>query len=531
MDNDVKVPSVISYSPCSEADEQQFGSSLSPEAVAMINTKLELDVQDTRLDELDLILQVLEGVKDLKFDNVKRAQGLPGYTWKAPQKIVADYLEKAFVHFKRATDYLAGIKNRIPVDVIITVPVQWSYRAKNSTFKAIREAGFNESAFPRLERYVMVTEPEAAALYTARYLKEMEDEDLRVKDCFILCDAGGGTVDVVAYKVKETSPGLELQQMTIPTGKKCGASFVDQTFRNWLYDQIGEDNYNELDPRSDSERISAHATEGGQMRLLMQAFDPHKKAFKGSSADMHIPLPEPLDTLNIPGIVEDGELLVTNDDMRSFFGECIDEVIELIQGQIAQVDKKNNRVKTIFLIGGFSESEYLQEELAYSLRLRKIRLRRPSTSWSAVVRGAVLYGMESTNRTDQTRMIPCPRNYGLVMNHSYSQRTHGAQEVVRNEFTNQAMVRSQFDWFLMKGDLLLPNDSRTIEKNVVCYFHENAPKVCTLRLYEYLDDDLPEQYENAQEGYTSGQACRRSFTYRQCILRTAAESRDRALLL
>lgn len=194
MDNDVKIPSVISYSPCTEKDEQQFGASLSPEAVAMVNTKLELEAQDTRLEELDLIIQVLEGTKNLSLEHVKRAQGYPGYTWKSPEDIVTDYLTKAFEHFERNTEFLTEIKTNVPVDIIVTVPVNWSYKAKNSTIRAITNAGFNKSTFPNLKKYYVVTEAEAAALYTARFLKEKEAEPLKKGECFVLCDAGGGTV-------------------------------------------------------------------------------------------------------------------------------------------------------------------------------------------------------------------------------------------------------------------------------------------------------------------------------------------------
>lgn len=122
MSNEVKVPSVISYSPNAHR-EQQFGASLSPDAVAMVNTKLELEVQDTRLDELDLIIAVLAGTKNLDFEQVKHAQGNPGYTWKGPEDIITDYLTKVFEHFERATAYLAEIKSNVPVDIIVTVPV------------------------------------------------------------------------------------------------------------------------------------------------------------------------------------------------------------------------------------------------------------------------------------------------------------------------------------------------------------------------------------------------------------------------
>lgn len=123
MTNDTKIPSVITYSKPTEAHEQQFGANLSPDAVAMVNTKLELDVQDTRLDELNMILQVLDGMKDLSFEHIKASKGYPEYTWKKPEDIVTDYLTKAFKSFEAATDYIAEIRRTAPVDIIVTVPV------------------------------------------------------------------------------------------------------------------------------------------------------------------------------------------------------------------------------------------------------------------------------------------------------------------------------------------------------------------------------------------------------------------------
>lgn len=70
----------------------------------------------------------------------------------------------------------------------------------------------------------MVTEPEAAAISTLRQLQEEDSASLKVNQCFILCDAGGRTVDVIGYKVKQLTPSLELEQMTTPTGtNQCSA--------------------------------------------------------------------------------------------------------------------------------------------------------------------------------------------------------------------------------------------------------------------------------------------------------------------
>jgi len=127
----------------------------------------------------------------------------------------------------------------------------------------------------------MVTEPEAAAIFTVRYMQEEGLTNLKNNQCFILCDAGGGTVDVVGYKVKQLTPSLELEEMTIPTGMnshhhsrrlitnsavggKCGSSFINIDFKKWLQKpEVLGDHYKMLDSRSDGEMVNAHATEAG----------------------------------------------------------------------------------------------------------------------------------------------------------------------------------------------------------------------------------------------------------------------------
>ncbi|KAH7078751.1 hypothetical protein BKA63DRAFT_591475 [Paraphoma chrysanthemicola] len=503
MTNDVKIPSVISYSPSSEDHEQQFGASLSPKSVAMINTKLELGVQDKRLDELTLIIQALNGMKNLDFNHIKAAKGYPDYPWKKPEAIVTDYLTKAFKAFSDATNYMTEVKRTSPVDIVITIPVGWSYRARNSTLKAIRNAGFNERNFPQLGRYIMVSEPEAAAIYTARYMQEQAATSLKKNECFILCDAGGGTVDAVGFKVKQISPSLELEQMTIPTGARCGSSFINKDFKKWLR-RILKAEYAKLDPITEDDDISAHATEGGAMRELMKAFDAHKKAFHQDSTEMHIDLPRPLHQSNIPGKVEQGDLSITKKNMQSFFDPHVDEVIDLIQGQLTQFeDEKFCRVSAILLIGGFSESKYLQEELTKSMGLRDIRLHRPETSWSAVVRGAVLYGMELAKRESVQEMIPCPRNYGVKTSASFSRRLHDTRDIYTDPMTNDVMVSEQLAWLIRKGDLMqVDDDCRIVEHELVGSFNQHGTRSFSVPIYEYLDDDVPDRFRLAKDEVT-----------------------------
>ena len=72
------------------------------------------------------------------------------------------------------------------------------------------------------------------------------------------------------------------------------------------------DRYSKLDPGSAGQKISAHATEGEQMRKLMKKFDERKKKFSRNDArDIPLDLPKPLENLNIPGKVLGGQLTIT----------------------------------------------------------------------------------------------------------------------------------------------------------------------------------------------------------------------------
>lgn len=76
------------------------------------------------------------------------------------------------------------------VDFVITCPAVWSNAAKNVTLQAAERAGMGLKADIQI-----ISEPEAAAVYT---LKAIQPNHLSVGDNFIVCDAGGGTVELVS---------------------------------------------------------------------------------------------------------------------------------------------------------------------------------------------------------------------------------------------------------------------------------------------------------------------------------------------
>ncbi|PVH78397.1 hypothetical protein DL98DRAFT_590324 [Cadophora sp. DSE1049] len=502
MGNHEKIPSIYSYSPAPNGEEQ-WGVDVTEDAVTMVNTMMELHVQDDKIDELELVLQVLNGTCNMDFENIKAQRGYPKYPVKSPNEVVTDFLSKVFQHLSNDLDHFGShLRALMPVDIVITVPVQWSYQAKNSTIRAMTRAGFNEQSFPNLIDIIMVTEPEAAAIYTARHLKkDKKKEFLKTKEHFILCDAGGGTVDIVSYRVTQLEPTLELQQATIPTSERCGSAYINLNFKRWLRRVIGEENYRALDPNSSSQQISAHAMEGKEMRQVMKRFEGLKKAFPRDNRPLKLDLPGPLSELNIPRRVSQGELTISYHEMKEFFDPCVDTVLELIQNQILQVEQKNNRVKNVFLVGGFGESRYLQQELEESLTLRKIAMRHPekAKAWTAVVQGAVIYGIEKARHRNTVFATTFTRSYGIVLNQPYSVRMHDGKDRFVDPLTERVQASRQINWLIHRGDLM---STHTIEKDITCSFGEHETRIFKLPVYTYIHDEdneeKPDRFETGQ---------------------------------
>ena len=115
---------------------------------------------------------------------------------------------------------------------IITVPAVWSLQAKETTRACAEAAGMGNGSTLQ-----MTSEPEAAAAYT---LRKLEPHNLRVNDNIVICDAGGGTVDLITYRIKRLPPTLEVEESGIPSGGKCGSVFLNRIFEDWIDNKLGQ---------------------------------------------------------------------------------------------------------------------------------------------------------------------------------------------------------------------------------------------------------------------------------------------------
>jgi hypothetical protein len=178
-----KVPTEISYETIAGIDgapdliKTRWGFMFKPEESRLRCMKLFLD----RAQKLPFYVSPKDTATQLKKYN------------KNVVDAVSDYLTEIYKHTMDTLTRRYGevFMKTTKVEWVLTCPAVWSDTAKNTTLQAAERAGMGSKADIQ-----MISEPEAAAVYT---LKAIQPNHLSIGDNFVVCDAGGGTVDLIAY--------------------------------------------------------------------------------------------------------------------------------------------------------------------------------------------------------------------------------------------------------------------------------------------------------------------------------------------
>lgn len=117
--------------------------------------------------------------------------------------------------FANSPSYKAVDNSRFRV--VVTLPAIWPDYAKQRMVQAVQAAGILDPRMSVADTILtFVSEPEAAALAT---LKRVDGRcDIEDEDCFVVCDCGGGTVDLIGYQVISTEP-MAIREIVKGTGK------------------------------------------------------------------------------------------------------------------------------------------------------------------------------------------------------------------------------------------------------------------------------------------------------------------------
>ncbi|OCL06073.1 actin-like ATPase domain-containing protein [Glonium stellatum] len=293
---------------------------------------------------------------------------------KTAQDMAADYLRMIWEYTKSdISEQLGNIEwgRTHALKVILTVPAVWSATAKSRTLEAARIAGLPANI-------VLVPEPEAAALAILRDKDRME-ETQKLDDVFVICDAGGGTVDLITYKVKRLNP-LQVGETAEGDGDFCGSVYLDEEFERHIAEIV--QNYEKI--------------QESQRRKMLEDFEYSiKRNFTLNSAQSYVvDLKGAADNL-VKG-VEGGSILLKPDTICAIFNKIYERIARLVDKQMEQ---------SIFLVGGFGDNYFLFDRLVECYSDSGIIILQADNGWSSVCRGATMWGLENkTGRTVTSRI-------------------------------------------------------------------------------------------------------------------------------
>ncbi|KAF8331921.1 uncharacterized protein EI90DRAFT_3055886 [Cantharellus anzutake] len=311
--------------------------------------------------------------------------------------LIVDFLTCLWDYAReRITQEIGIVADLNAADVWLTVPAAWDAKGCQLMRDAAIQAGLVGAAFAGdrewRDRLHIITEPEAAAVHCA-HLTNLHQ--LRPSQNFMICDAGGGTVDLAVYKIIGSLQNLEIAEVCARSGSNCGSLFLDLRFRE-LVRTLLADHPVHLEPAS--------------LAYFMHAFsETDKLAYLGESDDGNMfhftcfNVEDPDDPA--VGLIN-GELAIPGNLLRrEVFDPVIEQVLNLIEGQTRRVDQ---RIDALLLVGGFSGSEYLFKRVDETLGSRIKVIARPSDADTATCRGAAQYGLA---RRPLVSSIIAPKSY------------------------------------------------------------------------------------------------------------------------
>lgn len=159
---------------------------------------------------------------------------------------------------------------------------------------------------------------------------------------------------------------------------------------------------------------------------------------------------------------------MTADQVKLIFDPVVSEICALVQGQVDTLRAKGGIVSGIVLVGGFGQSDYLYRSLKrhfssqppppYTARPthagsgdplapgEAIEVMQPLYAWTAVVRGAVLRGLEGNTVVSRRARMHYGTSYATV----YDETQHGVLERYWSPLWERWMVGDRMHWHIQK---------------------------------------------------------------------------------
>ncbi|KAJ2894886.1 hypothetical protein MKZ38_007109 [Zalerion maritima] len=392
----------------------------------------------------------------------------------------------------------------LPFKVAITIPAIWPLKARNDMKKAAEMAGILEERDVAKTEFMLVEEPEAAAVATLlerRAYPEMKASclewfALRAWETFVVCDCGGGTVDLSSYKIKSLIP-FKVEETVQGDGKLCGAFMVDDAFENHVK------THPRLKFESDQE-FRDFVQDEWETTL--------KRTFNGrETSNFSIRAPMRRNKFQFAGKPKPLQLAV--DEIKGFFNGSVQGINEVLKKQVDEIQmREGKKPKKILLVGGLGSSIFIFNEL----NDKHQAVLQPWNPWSAVSRGATWKILQhafcsqadilSDDQSTAVARIPnvtsriSKLSYGTLLGWEIPTVDPPFDSTVEQKWTcpDGCERVNRMQWYIKKGERL--EDKSPTETTTRAFVHEDAKsKTQSLAIYTSRADVPPVRQDNSVE--------------------------------
>ncbi|KAK1970942.1 actin-like ATPase domain-containing protein [Colletotrichum sublineola] len=365
---------------------------------------------------------------------------------KDPVEVISSYIRHLWNHSIECIGISAGdeLVNMCRFHVVITLPAIWPDYAKARMRRAAENAGILGERPAGETTLEFISEPEAAALATMRDLAGRPN--IKVGDHFVVCDAGGGTVDLISYEVLSLKP-MVVREVIKGDGDLCGGVFLDEAFVSLIKNKVTPQAWDKV-PTDEAASVLNGDWEHG----IKQQFD-------GQARDWHIKLPPECQPKGTPqrGIKRKRNLMLNLQDLLPVFDPLAKKIAALVQKQIDGVRIKSGKhTKNVILVGGFGRCRYLRSHLRSAIDKDIVLLQSTGTKpWTAICRGAVIQGLTQQNLSPGLSVSVKSRiaraSYGVTFRTDFDKKKHSALSKKWCEEERKWMAYNQMNWFLKQG--------------------------------------------------------------------------------
>ncbi|KAI1873113.1 uncharacterized protein JN550_003366 [Neoarthrinium moseri] len=390
-----------------------------------------------------------------------KAQIMLKESGKTAVDLVADYLRLLWEHIMSTIEKARGesVVEALVFHVIVTVPAIWKGYARQAMEEAVKKSGILNFRLAGTTKLVFAPEPEVAAFST---LLE-QGSSIRPGNVYVICDAGGGTVDLISYEVRNTKP-IILQEVVIGTGGLCGGIFIDQAFEHMCSGRLG----------SKWKRLSKEGIRDIMRTAWEYGIKPQFKSPQ-SAKQYIVALPAEafrdqgtagLDDTKRKPHIKNGRIYFDGSDIKKVFEGVFADISKLVEGQIQKAAEKGLSVTGIILVGGLGASPYLYDYLKNIHSKAGIVVLqsggvKPRT---AICRGAVLKGFLEAQNSQQdggfgTSTIGVESrvsraSYGITYYILIGPDHHDEEDkdIEWNSLEGRHVLSNQMQWYLRRCD-------------------------------------------------------------------------------